>query len=76
MTPGTKNLTKNQYAWSGLVDYFWIDQPVYVFKLVTVSFLADSLGYSVVWGFPRQMQTDTVRLHVSRSVAHLMVPFK
>ncbi|KAI0338858.1 alpha/beta-hydrolase [Trametopsis cervina] len=28
MTPGTKNLTKNQYAWSGLVDYFWIDQPV------------------------------------------------
>ncbi|KAI0344379.1 alpha beta-hydrolase [Trametopsis cervina] len=28
MTPGTQNLTKNSYAWSGLVDYFWIDQPV------------------------------------------------
>lgn len=28
MKPGTETLEANEYAWSNLVDYIWIDQPV------------------------------------------------
>ncbi|KAI0688707.1 alpha/beta-hydrolase [Cytidiella melzeri] len=28
LQPGTQKLEKNPHAWSELVDYFWIDQPV------------------------------------------------
>ena len=26
--PGTQKLVQNQYAWSNLIDYIWVDQPV------------------------------------------------
>lgn len=30
LEPGTQQLSANQYAWSSLVDYIWVDNPVYV----------------------------------------------
>lgn len=38
--PGTQKLVQNKYAWSNLVDYIWVDQPVGV-GFAT----ADSDGY-------------------------------
>ncbi|EKM51711.1 uncharacterized protein PHACADRAFT_177131 [Phanerochaete carnosa HHB-10118-sp] len=39
--PGTQKLVQNKYAWSNLVDYIWVDQPVGV-GFAT----ADSNGYA------------------------------
>lgn len=30
---GTEGLVSNPYAWSNLIDYIWVDQPVYVFLI-------------------------------------------
>ena len=30
VVPGKESLEQNQYAWSDLIDYIWVDQPVYV----------------------------------------------
>lgn len=28
---GTQTLSQEKYPWNALIDYFWVDQPVYVF---------------------------------------------
>ncbi|PSR78208.1 hypothetical protein PHLCEN_2v7540 [Hermanssonia centrifuga] len=42
LAPDTQQFTQNEYAWSNLIDYIWVDQPVGV-GFAT----ADSDGYAV-----------------------------
>ena len=53
LQPGTQTLSENQYAWSGLVDYFWVDNPVCVSPVVMnaallIKISCSGVGFSTV----------------------------